>query len=84
MWISCELYVNVVSAYRGRKEVLDLIDEVNELMKNDMSTDDYFIYVRQGRHAVMQKKDEVGWGKNDNNVFYHAALNYDIYIKNKQ
>lgn len=82
--ISCELYVNVISAYRGRKEVFDLMNEINELMDQDMSTDEYLIYVRRGRHAVTQEKDEVGWGKNDNNVFYHAVLIYDIDIKNKQ
>lgn len=82
--ISCELYVNVISAYRGRKEILELMNEIDELMSRDMSTNQYSIFVRRGRHAVSQEKDEVGWGKNDSNAFYHAVLIYDIYIKNKQ
>ena len=78
--LSCELYINIISAYRGRKEVLELIDETNKLMKNNMSTDEYSIFVRQGRHAIELKKDEVGWGKNDNNAFFHAVLIFDIDI----
>ena len=78
--LSCELYINIISAYRGRKEVLELMDEVNKLMENDMSTKKYSIFARQGRHVVELKKDEVGWGKNDNNAFYHAVLIFDIEI----
>lgn len=78
--LSCELYINIISAYRGRKEVLELMDEVNQLMEHDMSTSEYSIFVRQGRHAVTLEKDEVGWGKNDNNAFYHAVLIFDINV----
>ena len=78
--LSCELYINIISAYKGRKEVLQLMNEVNQLMDQDMSTDKYSVFVRQGRHVVTQEKDEVGWGKNDNNTFYHAVLIFDIDI----
>lgn len=81
--ISCELYVNIISAYRGRTEVLGLMNEVNSLMKQDLSNEEYTIFVRQGRHTTMKEKDEVGWGKNDNNVFYHAVLIFDIEVHKK-
>lgn len=82
--ISCELYINVISAYRGRKEILELMNQVNEIMNQDFSDEEYTIFIKQGRHAIAQEKDEVGWGKNDNNVFYHAVLVFDIEIKKKQ
>jgi hypothetical protein len=79
--ISCELYINIISAYRGRKEILELMNQVNNIMSQDFSNDKYTIFIKQGRHAISQEKDEVGWGKNDNNVFYHAVLVFDIEIK---
>ena len=79
--ISCELYINIISAYRGRKEVLELMDQVNNIMSQDFSNDEYTIFIKQGRHAISQEKDEVGWGKNDNNIFYHAVLVFDIEVK---
>ena len=82
--ISCELYVNTISAYRGRKETLELMNQVNEIMSQDFSNDEYTIFIKQGRHAIAQEKDEVGWGKNDNNVFFHAVLVFDIEVKKKQ
>lgn len=82
--ISCELYINIISAYKGRKEILELMNQVNEIMNQDFSDEEYTIFIKQGRHAISQEKDEVGWGKNDNNVFYHAVLVFDIEIKKKQ
>ena len=82
--ISCELYINIISAYKGRKEILELMNQVNNIMDQDISSDEYTVFIKQGRHAISQEKDEVGWGKNDNNVFYHAVLVFDIKIhKNK-
>ena len=72
--ISCELYINIISAYRGRKEIHDI-------MAQDINSKDYTIFIKQGRHAISQEKDEVGWGKNDNNAFFHAVLVFDIDIK---
>ena len=82
--ISCELYINIISAYKGRKEILELMNQVNDIMNQDFSDEEYTIFIKQGRHAIAQEKDEVGWGKNDNNVFYHAVLVFDIEIKKKQ
>lgn len=82
--ISCELYINIISAYRGRKEILELMNQVNNIMNQDFSNDEYTIFIKQGRHAIAQEKDEVGWGKNDNNVFYHAVLVFDIDVHKKQ
>lgn len=82
--ISCELYINIISAYRGRKEILELMNQVNNIMSQDFSNDKYTIFIKQGRHAIAQEKDEVGWGKNDNNAFFHAVLVFDIDVKKKQ
>ena len=78
--LSCELYVNVYSAYKGRKEILEIINNVNEIMNQDMSTDEYSIFVRQGKHAITQKKDSNGWGKTDHDMYFHAVLIYEINI----
>ena len=82
--ITCELYINIISAYRGRKETLELINQVNSIMSQDFSNDEYAIFISQGRHIMNLAKDEVGWGKNDNNVFYHTVLDFDIDVKKKQ
>ena len=79
--ISCELYVNIISAYRGRKEILELMNQVNNIMNQDINSKDYTVFIKQGRHAIELKKDEVGWGKNDNNAFFHAVLVFDIEVK---
>lgn len=81
--LSCELYINVISAYRGRKEILDIMNEIINLMNQDMSTNEYSIVAKQGRHTVSQIRDNVGWGKSDNNTFYHAVLIYEINITQK-
>ena len=33
--LSCELYINIYSAYKGRKEILEIINEINKLMNKD-------------------------------------------------
>ena len=50
-------------------------------MAQDINSKDYTIFIKQGRHAISQEKDEVGWGKNDNNAFFHAVLVFDIEVK---
>lgn len=81
--ISCELYVNIYSAYKGRKEILELMNEIDGLMSKDMSDDEYTVFVHRGRHTVMQKQEQLGMGVTDNNIFYHAVLIYDIEVKKK-
>ena len=73
--LSCELYINVYSAYRGRKEILEMINEINNLMNQDMSTDEYSIFMRQGKHSIIQDVDK------DKNSYYHAVLIYEVNIK---
>lgn len=75
--LSCELYINVYSAYKGRKEILEIINKVNESMNKSMSNDEYSIFVRQGRHSVIQDVDR------DKNNYYHAVLIYEINIEKK-
>lgn len=73
--LSCELYINVYSAYKGRKEILEMINEINNLMNQDMSTDEYSIFMRQGKHSIIQDVDK------DKNSYYHAVLIYEVNIK---
>ena len=80
--LSCELYINVYSAYKGRKEILGIVNEIDEIMSQDMSTEEYTVYIKKGRHAITQDKDKLGW-TTDNNVYFHAVLIYEINIKKK-
>ena len=79
--LSCDLYINAYSAYKGRKEILEMITELNNVMKQDLSNDEYTVFIRKGKHAVTQDIDELGWGEEDNNKFYHAVLIYQIDVK---
>lgn len=81
--LSCELYVNVFSAYKGRKEILELVNEIDQLMGQDISTEEYTIFIRKGRHAITQDTDKMGWNT-DNNIYFHAVLIYDININNNK
>lgn len=80
--LSCELYINVYSAYKGRKEIIGIVNEIDEIMSQDMSTEEYTVYIKKGRHAITQDKDKLGW-TTDNNVYFHAVLIYEINIKKK-
>ena len=67
-------YINIYSAYAGKKEILEISQAVSEVMKNEMVYEEYTIYIKEDRKTIMLDMD-----KNDNR-FYHAVLIFNLHI----
>ena len=81
--IKAQQYVNIYSTYSGKKEAIEMMDEVDKAMKS-LTIDGHDVRVKQGNLRVYVDKDRTGsiFQRMDrnNNKFYHAVLVYDIYI----
>ena len=81
--IKVQQYVNIYSTYSGKKEAIEMMDEVDKAMKS-LTIDGHEVRVKQGNLRVYVDKDRTGsiFQRMDrnNNKFYHAVLVYDIYI----
>ena len=81
--IKVQQYVNIYSTYSGKKEAIEMMDEVDKAMKS-FTIDGHEVRVKQGNLRVYVDKDRTGsiFQRMDrnNNKFYHAVLVYDIYI----
>ena len=81
--IKAQQYINIYSTYSGKKEAIEMMDEVNRAMKT-VTIDGHDVRVKQGNLRVYVDKDRTGsiFQRMDrnNNKFYHAVLVYDIYI----
>ncbi len=75
--LRCEQYINLYSTYDGKKELLEMIEEINRLM---MSLD--IGYVSRGSQSIMLTLDRKNtYGNRDSQLkYYHALLKYEIYI----
>ena len=81
--IKVQQYVNIYSTYSGKKEAIEMMDEVDKAMKS-LTINGHDVRVKQGNLRVYVDKDRTGsiFQRMDrnNNKFYHAVLVYDIYI----
>ena len=81
--IKVQQYVNIYSTNSGKKEAIEMMDEVDKAMKS-LTIDGHEVRVKQGNLRVYVDKDRTGsiFQRMDrnNNKFYHAVLVYDIYI----
>ena len=81
--VKAQVYVNIYSTYSGKKEILDMMDEVNRVMEN-VTVEGRQVRVKQGSSRLFVDKDRFSsiFQRMDrnNNKFYHAVLVYDIYI----
>ena len=81
--IKVQQYVNIYSTYSGKKEAIEMMDEVDKAMKS-LTIDGHDVRVKQGNLRVYVDKDRTGsiFQRMDrnNNKFYHGVLVYDIYI----
>ena len=81
--IKVQQYVNIYSTYSGKKEAIEMMDEVDKAMKG-LTIDGHDVRVKQGNLRIYVDKDRTGsiFQRMDrnNNKFYHAVLVYDIYI----
>ena len=81
--IKVQQYVNIYSTYSGKKEAIEMMDEVDKAMKS-LTIDGHDVRVKQGNLRVYVDKDRTGsiFQRMDrnNNKLYHGVLVYDIYI----
>ena len=81
--IKVQQYVNIYSTYSGKKEAIEMMDEVDKAMKS-LTIDGHDVRVKQGNLRLYIDKDRTGsiFQRMDrnNNKFYHGVLVYDIYI----
>ena len=81
--IKVQQYINIYSTYSGKKEAIEMMDEVNRAMKT-VTIDGHQVDVKQENLRLYVDKDRTGsiFQRMDrnNNKFYHAVLVYDIYI----
>ena len=81
--IKVQQYINIYSTYSGKKEAIEMMDEVNRAMTT-VAIDGHQVDVKQGNLRLYVDKDKTGsiFQRMDrnNNKFYHAVLVYDIYI----
>ena len=81
--IKAQQYVNIYSTYSGKKEILEMMDEVNKAMET-LEIAGHQVRIKRGHQSLSLAKDQLGsiylrMDKNNNN-FYRAVLVFDIYI----
>ena len=80
-------YINIYSAYAGKKEILEISQAVSEVMKdkmeyatnyidinNNLKDVTYSIYIKEDRKTIMLDMDKNG------NRFYHGVLIFNLHI----
>lgn len=74
---------HVFSTYQGKKEILDIVQEVGEVMNFTTKINDNIIYTKQGKTTVMGETSNQGLFVSDRKYdkFYHAVMIFKIYIK---
>lgn len=72
-----EQYINVYSSYKGKKEILEITQEISSVMngKASITDEEYSIYIEEDTKTIMLDFDENG------NRFYHAVLIFKIHIQ---
>ena len=81
--VKAQQYINIYSTYSGKKEIIQMMDEVNRVMDN-VEIEGHQVRIKKGHVSLSLAKDQLGsihlrTDKN-NNKFYHAVMVFDIYI----
>lgn len=79
-------YVHVFSTYSGRKEVLEMADNVIEALSKEIETDEFVAYPYLHRNEITTEDDNYAGairGYNINGTYRHAVIvfKYIIYKK---
>ena len=82
-------YIHVFSVYKGRKEVLEITDMINEALLEPIVTEDFIAMPYIERNEIANRSDTIGGqktGYNTNETYRHAILvyKYIIYSNNKK
>ena len=81
--VKAQQYINIYSTYSGKKEIIQMMDEVNRVMDN-INIEGHQVRIKKGHTSLSLAKDQLGsihlrMDKN-NNKFYRAVMVFDIYI----
>ena len=81
--VKAQQYINIYSTYSGKKEIIQMMDEVNRVMDN-INIEGHQVRIKKGHMSLSLAKDQLGsihlrMDKN-NNKFYRAVMVFDIYI----
>ena len=79
-------YIHVFSTYNGRKEILEMVDRIVELLSEDIETDEFVAYSTLERNDITTKAATVGGdvtGYYINEQYRHALLEYRFVIYKK-
>ena len=81
--VKAQQYINIYSTYSGKKEIIQMMDEVNRVMDN-INIEGHQVRIKKGHMSLSLAKDQLGsihlrLDKN-NNKFYRAVMVFDIYI----
>lgn len=85
--LEIEQYINVYSTYRGKKEILQISQDISEVMNetmkyttnkidanNNLQEVVYKIFIDEDTRTIMLDEDKNG------NKFYHAVLIFNLHI----
>ena len=78
-------YIHVFSVYKGRKEVLEITDMINEALLEPIVTEDFIAMPYIERNEIANRSDTIGGqktGYNTNETYRHAILVYKYVIYN--
>lgn len=76
-------YIHVFSVYKGRKEVLEITDMINEALLEPIVTEDFVAYPYIERNEIANRSDTIGGqktGYNTNETYRHGILVYKYII----
>ncbi len=79
-------YIHIFSTYKGRKEILEMTDDVIEILSNNIETDDFIAYPYLERNEILAESDNVGGivrGYHVNGAFRHSIIVYKYIIYKK-
>lgn len=79
-------YIHVFSVYKGRKEVLEITDSINEALLEKIETDDFIAIPYIERNEIANESDTIGGqktGYNTNETYRHGILVYKYVIYSK-
>ena len=81
--VKAQQYINIYSTYSGKKEIIQMMDEVNRVIVF-IVIEGHQVRIKKGHVSLSLAKDQLGsihlrMDKN-NNKFYPAVMVFDIYI----
>lgn len=70
-------YIHVFSTYKGRKEVLQITDDVLKALSDEIETDTFVMYPQLERNEITTESDNIGGsikGAHTNETYRHSII----------